>query len=106
LVDPGELVAGGIGRVLDLGWDPAVVATWRDAHPGLAIDAAGPLLAAPGGYPSASGWAPAQATREVADAAAASAAIAELVAAGSRVAKVTLNSDAGPVWDDELLAAV
>jgi len=106
LVDPSELVSGGIGRVLDLGWDPAVVATWRDAHPGLAIDTAGPLLAAPGGYPATAGWAPPAATREVADAEAAAVAITDLVAAGSRVAKVTLNAEAGPVWGDDLLAAV
>lgn len=106
LVDPSELAAAGIGRVLDLGWDPAVVATWRDAHPGLAIDTAGPLLAAPGGYPATAGWAPPAATREVADAEAAAVAITDLVAAGSRVAKITLNAEAGPVWGDDLLAAV
>lgn len=106
LVDPTELVAGGIGRVLDLGWDPAVAAGWSAAHPSLDIHVAGPLLAAPGGYPSTAGWAPAAATREIVDAAAASVAIADLVAGGSRVAKITLNAEAGPVWDDDLLAAV
>jgi hypothetical protein len=106
LVDPAALVPGGLGRVLDLGWDPAVSATWATAHPALDVGIAGPLLAAPGGYPSTAGWAPPAATWELADAAAASVAIADLVAAGSRVAKITLNAEAGPVWDDELLAAV
>lgn len=106
LVDPGLLVAGGIGRVLDLGWDPAVSATWAGAHPELDIAVAGPLLAAPGGYPSTAGWAPPAATREVADVDDAAAAIADLVAAGSRVAKITLNSEAGPVWSDALLEHV
>jgi len=106
LVDPTALVAGGIGRVLDLGWDPAVAAGWAAAHPSLEVTIAGPLLAAPGGYPSTAGWAPPAATREIVDAAAASIAIADLVAGGSRVAKIALNAEAGPVWDDDLLAAV
>jgi hypothetical protein len=107
LVDGDALVGGGIGRVLDLGWDPSVAAAWLE--PGataLAVDIAGPLLAAPGGYPLRSGWAPASAVREIADAAAADAAIGALHALGARVVKVTLNSEAGPVWGDELLARV
>jgi imidazolonepropionase-like amidohydrolase len=106
LVDPAALVPGGIGRVLDLGWDPVVASGWASAHPSLEVAIAGPLLAAPGGYPSTAGWAPPAATRDVQDAAAAAVAIAELVAGGSRVAKITLNAEAGPVWDDELLATV
>ena len=106
LVDPALLVSGGIGRVLDLGWDPAVAVTWGASHPALDIAVAGPLLAAPGGYPSTAGWAPPAATREIPDAAAASTAIADLVAGGSQVAKITLNAEAGPVWSDELLGTV
>jgi hypothetical protein len=106
LVDPAALVPGGIGRVLDLGWDPAVAAGWAAEHPALEVAIAGPLLGAPGGYPTTAGWAPPAATREVVDAEAASVAIADLIAGGSRVAKVTLNAEAGPVWDDELLATV
>lgn len=106
LVDPAELVPGGIGRVLDLGWDPAVAAGWAAEHPALEVAFAGPLLAAPGGYPSTAGWAPTSATREVVDAEAASVAIVDLIAGGSRVAKITLNAEAGPVWGDDLLATV
>jgi hypothetical protein len=102
LVEPTDLVGGGIGRVLDLGWDPAV--NWN--APPLIVDRAGPLLAAPGGYPLNAGWGPVAGTREIPDAAAASAAIADLVRMGARVAKITLNSEAGPVWDDALLATV
>ena len=102
LIDGEALAAGGIGRVLDLGWDPQIAVDWR----GPTVDIAGPLLAAPGGYPLASGWAPDAATREIADAVAASSAIDDLVRWGARVAKITLNSGAGPVWDDTLLAAV
>jgi hypothetical protein len=102
LVDAAALRANGIGRVLDLGWDPAIASGWRSA----AVDIAGPLLAAPGGYPLTSGWAPPEATHEVADAAAASRAIEALVRLGARVAKITLNAEAGPVWEDALLAGV
>ncbi|MCU1417350.1 MAG: hypothetical protein JWP32_1524 [Schumannella sp.] len=106
LADIPAIVPGGIGRVLDLGWDPAVAMSWKAAHPELLIDLAGPLLAAPGGYPLNAGWGPAAGTREVPDAVAASSAIADLVGIGARVAKITLNSEAGPVWDDELLGTV
>jgi hypothetical protein len=102
LIDASQLVGGGIGRVLDLGWDPAIAF----AADGLVIDRAGPLLAAPGGYPLTSSWAPPAATLEIPDAGAAAAAIARLKRGGSSVVKITLNSDAGPVWDDDLLAAV
>jgi hypothetical protein len=107
LADAAALRAGGIGRVLDLGWDPAIASGWRGTHAdGLRVDIAGPLLAAPGGYPLTSGWAPPEATLEVADAAAAASAIARLVHLGAAVAKITLNAEAGPVWNDPLLATV
>jgi hypothetical protein len=107
LVDPDALVSGGIGRVLDLGWDPVVATDWLGPRDdGLDVDIAGPLLAAPGGYPLHSGWAPAEAVREIPDAASAALAISELVAVGARVAKITLNWEAGPVFDDELLATI
>jgi imidazolonepropionase-like amidohydrolase len=107
LADAAALRAGGIGRVLDLGWDPAIASGWRGTHEtGLRIDVAGPLLAAPGGYPLTSGWAPPAATLEIADAAAAASAIARLADLGSAVAKITLNAEAGPVWSDALLATV
>jgi imidazolonepropionase-like amidohydrolase len=107
LVDQSQLVANGIGRVLDLGWDPAIASTWGEhIDTNLEVDIAGPLLAAAGGYPLGSGWAPDAAVREIADAEAAAAAIAELHRLGARVAKITLNSEAGPVWGDDLLEAV
>ncbi|MGN6502452.1 MAG: amidohydrolase family protein, partial [Pseudolysinimonas sp.] len=102
LVDPADLIGGGVGRVLDLGWDPAV-----DWHaPPLIIDRAGPLLAAPGGYPLNAGWGPVAGTREIPDAAAAASAIARLADLGAAVAKITLNAEAGPVWNDSLLTTV
>lgn len=115
LTDPTLLLAGGIGRVQELGWVPEVAAGWRaDAaasavrgsgrYPEISI--AGAFLAAPGGYPSDRAWAPAGAVREVASLVDAASAVAEQVAVGASVIKVTLNSDAGPVFDDATLAAV
>jgi hypothetical protein len=107
LLDPGALAPNGIGRVLDLGWDPSIAATWlADTESHLAVDIAGALLTAPGGYPINSGWAPREAVREIPDAASADTEIARLHQLGARVAKICLNSEAGPVWDDDLLATV
>ncbi|BDZ49511.1 hydrolase [Frondihabitans sucicola] len=111
LVDPGALVVGGIGRVVDLGWDPALSTSWPTR--GTAADSGWPevstsggLLCAPRGYPSRSGWAPAAAALEIADRDAARTTLEGLQDHGATVAKITLNSDAGPVWDDDLLVAV
>jgi hypothetical protein len=108
LVDAAALVPNGIARVVDLGWDPEVARHWpAPAEPGgLAVDIAGPILTAPGGYPGSSEWAPAAAACEIASATDADAAVARILAIGGRVAKIALNSDAGPVWSDDLLAAV
>lgn len=108
LIDPEALVAGGIGRVVDLGWDPALSTTWP-SEAGSAdsswpeVSTSGGLLCAPGGYPSRAGWAPPAAALEVADADAARDTLTRLQDHGATVAKITLNTDAGPVWDDALL---
>lgn len=111
LVDPAALVSGGIGRVVDLGWDPALSLSWpaRGASPDSGwpeVSTSGALLAAPGGYPSRSGWAPAGATLAIADPESAEPTLRSLQDHGASVAKITLNSDAGPVWDDGLLLHV
>jgi hypothetical protein len=120
LTDPTLLLAGGIGRVQELGWVPDIAAGWRSAaldsaalgtHAYPEISIAGAFLAAPGGYPSGREWAPAGAVREVlpfgeAGASDAQAAVAEQRAVGASVIKVTLNSTAGPVHDDATLHAI
>lgn len=107
LIDASVLAANGIGRVLDLGWHPAIATTWlQQGETDIAVDIAGPLLAAPGGYPISSGWAPREAVREIPDVDSAASAMTELRRLGARVAKITLNSEAGPVWGDDLLAKV
>ncbi len=110
LIDPSLLVAGGIARVVDLGGDPGEGAALRlrgETDPeAVQVDFAGPFLTAPGGYPSDRSWAPASSVREVATPAECSAALAEIRAYGVDRIKITLNSTAGAVWDDGMLATV
>jgi imidazolonepropionase-like amidohydrolase len=67
---------------------------------------AGRFVAAPGGYPSASRWAPPRCTSEVAEPRDATAAVAHQVGLGASVVKVTLNREAGAVPDVATLGAV
>ncbi|GAA4671855.1 amidohydrolase family protein [Frondihabitans cladoniiphilus] len=107
LIDAARLPGGGISRVVDLGWDPAVASTWlapRPSWPDVAL--AGGLLGAPDGYPSRSGWAPPEAALPVSTASDAERVLSEMRDLGATVAKISLNAEAGPVWDDAVLAAV
>ena len=104
LVDPSALPASGIGRVVDLGWSDDVVALATSAP--VATSYAGRFVAAPGGYPGSSRWAPPRCTREVAEPRDAAGAVGHQVALGASVVKVTLNRDAGPVPDGATLRAV
>jgi hypothetical protein len=104
LVDCSGLASSGIGRVVDLGWNDDVVALAHAAP----VDAAyaGRFVAASGGYPGASGWAPPRCLSEVAEPRDAAAAVGHQVALGASVVKTTLNRDAGPVPDVGTLSAV
>lgn len=111
LVDPAALRAGGIGRVVDLGWDPSVAAAWpaRGDDPDgdwPEVSISGGLHGAPGGYPSRAGWAPPAAAVPIAAADDAALAVRRAQDGGSRLLKITLASDVGPVWDDDLLVRV
>lgn len=111
LARPEELLAAGITTVVDLGWEPEQASAWHSASvfPGSTLPevrVAGAFLSCVGGYPSASGWAPDGATIELETAEQATEAVNAQLAAGASVIKVTLNSDAGPVLDDELLGAI
>jgi imidazolonepropionase-like amidohydrolase len=104
LIDPAALPAGGIGRVLDLGWSIPQQKEWAAGSiPGLEVEYAGNFLAAPGGYPSDRSWAPADATVFVEDSVEA---VADQIVAGVNAIKITLNADAGPVHSDEVLASL
>jgi hypothetical protein len=104
LVDGSDLEESGIGRVVDLGWSDDVAAAARRAP--FAVGYAGRFLAAPGGYPGASRWAPPGCTREVAEPGEAPAAVAHQASMGACVVKATLNSEAGPVLGLATLRAV
>ena len=100
----GRLAASGVGRVVDLGWSDDVAALARACPVPAAY--AGRFVAAPGGYPSASRWAPPRCTSEVAEPRDAADAVAHQVALGASVVKVTLNREAGAVPDVPTLRAV
>ncbi|WP_022883542.1 amidohydrolase [Glaciibacter superstes] len=103
LIDPAVLPAGGVARVLDLGgWQPGAPAEAAE----LEIAYANQFLAAPGGYPGRQAWAPSGSVREVTTVTDAAAAVGEQLASGASVIKVTLNSDAGPVFATDVLRAI
>jgi len=101
------LAAGGFSRVIDLGGDPDVLAVLAEPDPfAAALEFAGAFLTAPGGYPSDRAWAPENSWRAVSSADDAELAVAEQLVAGASRIKIALHADAGPVWDDALLAEV
>ncbi len=104
LIDTSGLAGTGIGRVVDLGWSDDVAALAHAAPVPAAY--AGRFVTAPGGYPSASRWAPPRCLSEVAEPRDAAAAVAHQVALGASVVKVTLNRDVGAVPDVPTLRAV
>ncbi|MFS2242194.1 hydrolase [Microbacterium sp. OR16] len=130
LVDHSLLPESRLGRVIDLGADPAWVAEMsrcdsadpqrNDDETGVlgsdsaaspelrrpVVAYAGPFLTAPGGYPSDRAWASPGSVREIPDAEHAARAVDELAAAGVSVIKIVANSDAGPVLDDDSFRAV
>ncbi|MFB4354199.1 hydrolase [Microbacterium sp. LS_15] len=129
LVEHERLAGSRLGRVVDLGANPGVVASYaRAAHVGplrsrgdrdgdgprssseersdeteraTRIEYAGAFLTPVGGYPSDRSWAPPGSFREIADAEQASAVVAEMADTGATRVKVASNSTAGPVFSDE-----
>ncbi|WP_079113463.1 MULTISPECIES: hypothetical protein [Microbacterium] len=107
LVDHALLHDSTLGRVIDLGGNPAAVAALSEgAARFVAVEFAGAFLTPVGGYPSDRDWAPAGSFREIADTAAATAAVAEMADAGASCIKVANNSTAGPVFSDLLFRAM
>jgi hypothetical protein len=108
LVDGPTLLRGGLTNVTDLGWQPDTAAGWLEQFdetlPEVRI--AGGFLTCTSGYPATSDWAPPGAAIELESPADAASAVAAQAALGASVIKVTLNSVAGPVPSDELLAAI
>lgn len=97
-----------LGRVVDLGGDPDVLAEFTESRTASGIEVlfAGAFLTPPGGYPSDREWAPAGSVREIPDAAAAERAIGEMKDAGATRIKIASNNQAGPVFSDEMMRTV
>jgi imidazolonepropionase-like amidohydrolase len=112
LSDPGAVLLGGVAAVRDLAWPAEEIFGLSDASElpsfnGPLIRAAGPMLTARGGYPTAATWAPAGTGLEVEGPERAGAAVADLASRGATAIKVSLNAEAGPTPSDgELLAIV
>ena len=107
---PAQVLAGGVTTVRDLGWPADRLAALRHgaADPGTSprLLAAGQIITVPGGYPTRAPWAPAGTARPVDGPAEATAAVAELAAAGAAVIKVALDDRVGPTLPALVLAAV
>jgi imidazolonepropionase-like amidohydrolase len=111
LSDPRAVLRGGVTAVRDLAWPPEEIFSLVDISQatdfdGPAIVAAGPMITAPGGYPSRAGWCPEGGWLEVASAEEASAAVDRVAGEDPAVVKIALNSEVGPVLTDSALVAV
>jgi imidazolonepropionase-like amidohydrolase len=111
LSSPAAVLAGGVTAVRDLAWPAARILPLADASElptfdGPLIRAAGPMLTAPGGYPTRDGWAPPGTGREVTSPEDAASAVEELARLGAAAIKVSLNAEAGPTPSDAELAAI
>ncbi|MBF6332801.1 amidohydrolase [Nocardia transvalensis] len=107
LVDLRSVRAGGIAEVHDLGSAPDVLEALPADDPTLPrMRVVGAFLTAPGGYPGDRSWAAAGSVREVRSPLDAEGAVGEQRQVGACAIKVALNSDAGPVLADSVLAAI
>jgi imidazolonepropionase-like amidohydrolase len=111
LSDPASVLLRGVTAVRDLGWPadrifPLADASEMPSFNGPLIRAAGPMLTAPGGYPSKARWAPAGTALEVEDVEEAAWAAKDLVSRGATAVKIALDSDAGPTLSDAQLMAI
>jgi imidazolonepropionase-like amidohydrolase len=106
-----SVLAGGVTAVRDLAWPPEEIFPVADASEstsfhGPLVRAAGPMLTAPGGYPTRSGWAPPGTGLELRGPDHATSVVDSLAARGAAHIKVSLNAEAGPTPTDAELSAV
>ena len=107
LVDRFALSGSSLSAVDDLGWIPKEVLRWKVDRPGgCTVQAAGPFLTAPGGYPSGRVWAPDGAVAAIDSAENAATTVADLAGAGVDMIKVALHSGMPLLGDDALRAIV
>lgn len=111
LVSAAAALRGGLTTVRDLAAPPYEIfalarASRAPGFDGPRVRAVGPMLTAPGGYPTRAAWAPGGTGLEIHDAAHARGVVAALARAGAVAIKLALNDVAGPVLDDDLAAAI
>ena len=111
LADPASVLLRGVTAVRDLAWPATDIFPLADASEvstfnGPLIRAAGPMLTAPGGYPTEDRWAPPGTGRELKGPDDARLAVDELASLGAAAIKVSLNAEAGPTPSDAELAAL
>lgn len=111
LGDPVAMVRRGVAAVRDLAWPaerifPLADASEAPGFDGPFIRAAGPMLTAPGGYPTRAAWAPTGTGVEISDPNEVAAIVGTLATKGATAIKVSLNADAGPTPSDGVLAAI
>lgn len=111
LSDPASVLLRGVTAVRDLAWPPERIFPLADAselpsYTGPLVRAAGPMLTAPGGYPTRDAWAPRGTGRELDGPDDARTAVKELASLGAAAIKISLNAEAGPTPSDAELAAV
>lgn len=106
--DPSLLVRGGVTAVRDLGWPPDLLRPLAQAawSAGLLVQAVGPILTAPGGYPTKAAWAPVGTGREVSGIGDAVSAVDQVVALGATAVKVALDDRWGPLLPTPTLTAI
>ncbi|MDQ4024017.1 MAG: amidohydrolase family protein [Actinomycetota bacterium] len=109
--DPTDVARRGVTTVRDLGWPeeaifPLARRSRERGFDGPLILCTGPILTAPGGYPTRAPWAPAGTGVEVRGPGDARGIVTRLAAAGAAAIKVALNPPAGPVLDTETLDAI
>ena len=108
---PRRVLRAGVTTVRDLAWPPEIIfpLAERSRAPGFQgpmILAAGPMLTAPGGYPTRAPWAPSGTGLEVGGPKEAAGAVKRVQEQGAEVVKVALNPPAGPVLDEATLKAI
>jgi imidazolonepropionase-like amidohydrolase len=111
LSDPAAVLRRGVTAVRDLAWPPERIFALAEASElpsfnGPLVRSAGPMLTAPGGYPTGASWAPPGTGRELSTPEGAAAAVGELAARGAAAIKVSLNAEDGPALGDGELMAV
>jgi imidazolonepropionase-like amidohydrolase len=109
--DPRDVLRGGVTTVRDLGWPageifPLAHASAAPGFDGPLILAVGPILTAPGGYPTRAAWAPPGTGHEVAGPEDARESVRRVAGRGAAAAKFALNPPVGPVLDHETLCAL